>query len=148
MGRSVNKVIMIGNLGRDAEMTFTATGKAVTKFSIATSYRKKDASGNYTDETDWHNIVLWDAENLSQYLTKGKQVYVEGRLKTRMYEKDGEKKYSTEVVAFEVNLLGSRDGGGGGPVSQPRQGVDTRQRPQAQARPAQQEPLADDDVPF
>jgi single-strand DNA-binding protein len=80
---------------------------AVTKFTVATNRRWKDQqSGEWKEETDWHNVVLWKNENLAQFLTKGKQVYVEGRLQTRSYEKNGEKKYSTEVVADDVILLG------------------------------------------
>jgi len=89
--RSVNKVILVGHLGRDAETKFTPAGVAVTKFSVATNRRWKDQqSGEWKEETDWANIVLWRQENLANYLTKGKQVYVEGRLQTRSYDdKDG-----------------------------------------------------------
>jgi single-strand DNA-binding protein len=158
--RSVNKVILVGNLGRDAETKFTPGGTAVTKFSVATSRRWKDKqSGEWKDETDWTNVVLWQAENLANYLTKGKQVYVEGRIHTRSYDdKDGKKVYATEVVAEEVILLGGQGAGGGGgrggdefaqqaPVSMPRsaQGGATRQ-------PASQDDygqgITDDDVPF
>src|ERR1700690_679445 len=105
--RSVNKVTLIGHLGRDAETKFTPAGVAVTKFSIATSRRWKDqTSGEWKEETDWHNVVLWRAENLANYLLKGKQVYVEGRLQTRSYEdKDGKKLWFTEVGAEDVILL-------------------------------------------
>src|ERR1700680_4369442 len=130
--RSVNKVILVGNLGKDAETKFTPGGIAVTKFSVATGRRWKDQqSGEWKEETNWSNVTLWRAENLAPYLTKGKQVYVEGRLQTRSYEdKDGKKVYATEVVADDVILLGGQQGGGGGrsggdeysqqPVSQPR----------------------------
>src|SRR5713226_7077879 len=130
--RSVNKVILVGHLGRDAETKFTPGGVAVTRFSVATSRRWKDQqSGEWKEETDWSDVTLWRAENLAQYLTKGKQVYVEGRLQTRSYEdKDGKKVYRTEVVADEVILLGGQGGGGGrsgggdeysqAPVSMPR----------------------------
>ncbi len=99
--RSVNKVILIGNLGRDAETKFTPGGTAVTKFSVATSRRWKDQqSGEWKEEANWTNVTLWKAENLSNYLTKGKQVYVEGRLQTRSYDdKDGKKVWATDVVA-------------------------------------------------
>ena len=90
--RSVNKVILIGNLGKDAESKFTPNGTSVATFSIATSWRQKDQqTGEWTDQTDWHNIKLWKSENVVPYLTKGTQVYVEGRLHTRSYEKDGKK---------------------------------------------------------
>ena len=113
--RSVNKVILVGHLGRDAETKFTPAGVAVTKFSVATNRRWKDQqSGEWKEETDWANIVLWRQENLANYLTKGKQVYVEGRLQTRSYDdKDGKKQYMTEVVAEDVILLGGRGGGDG-----------------------------------
>jgi single-strand DNA-binding protein len=155
--RSINKVLLIGHLGRDAETKFTPGGAAVTKFSVATNRRWKDQqSGEWKEETDWHNVVLWRAENLANYLTKGKQVYVEGRLQTRSYDdKDGKKQYFTEVVAEDVLLLGGRGEGGMGegsqaPVSMPR----TAARPQsAGAGPAHDDAsysqgVSDDDVPF
>lgn len=118
--RSVNKVILIGNLGRDAETKFTPSGAAVTRFAIATTRSWKDQQTNeWKEETNWTNVVLWRQENLANYLTKGKQIYVEGRLQTRSYDdKDGKKVYATEVVAEEVILLGGRgdaaaDQGGG-----------------------------------
>src|SRR5947209_7390527 len=113
--RSVNKVILVGNLGRDAETKFTPSGVSVTKFAVATTRSWKDQQSNeWKEETNWTNVVLWRQENLSNYLTKGKQVYVEGRLQTRSYDdKDGKKVYTTEVVAEEVILLGGRGEGGG-----------------------------------
>ncbi len=155
--RSVNKVILLGHLGKDAETKFTPSGVSKSTFSIATSRRWKDQqSGEWKEETDWHNIVLWRSENLANYLLKGKQVYVEGRLHSRSYEdKEGQKKYITEIVADELILLGGRGGdapgGGGGefesapPVSRPRQAA----RPQA-APPADDynQGITDDDVPF
>ena len=113
--RSVNKVILVGHLGRDAETKFTPGGAAVTRFSVATNRRWKDQqSGEWKEETDWTNVVLWRSENLANYLTKGKQIYVEGRLQTRSYDdKDGKKVYATEVVADDVILLGGQGGGGG-----------------------------------
>jgi single-strand DNA-binding protein len=108
--RSVNKVILVGNLGRDAETKFTPSGAAVTRFAIATTRSWKDQqSSEWKEETNWSNVVLWRQENLANYLTKGKQVYVEGRLRTHSYDdKDGKKVYATEVVAEEVILLGGR----------------------------------------
>ncbi len=115
--RSVNKVLLIGNLGRDAETKFTPSGASVTRFSVATTRSWKDQQSNeWKEETNWTNVVLWRQENLSNYLVKGKQVYVEGRLQTRSYDdKDGKKVYATEVVADEVILLGGR--GESGPES-------------------------------
>src|SRR5271167_1109317 len=112
--RSVNKVILIGHLGRDAETAYTASQVAVTKFSVATSRRWKDqATGDWKEETDWTRVVLWRGEAVAPYLLKGKQIYVEGRLQTRSYDdKDGKKVWTTEVVADEVILLGGRGEGG------------------------------------
>src|SRR5271165_7457126 len=114
--RSVNKVILVGHLGRDAETKFTPSGAAVTKFSVATNRRWKDQqSGEWKEETNWTNVSLWRAENLAPYLTRGKQVYVEGRLQTRSYDdKDGKKVYATDVVAEDVILLSGQGGGGQG----------------------------------
>ena len=137
--RSVNKVILIGHLGRDAETAFTASQTSVTKFSVATNRRWKDQqSGEWKEETNWTNVVLWRAENLAQYLTKGKQVYIEGRIRTRSWEdKDGNKRFTTEIVANQMQMLGAA--GGPGVVSGPgrEEGID-------QEIP----PVPDDDVPF
>jgi single-strand DNA-binding protein len=112
MARSLNKVMLIGHLGKDAETAYTASQTAVTKFSIATSRRWKDpASDEWKEETQWTQVVVWRQEKLAQYLSKGKQVYVEGRLQTRKYEKNGVDHWVTEVVADEVILLGGKDGG-------------------------------------
>jgi single-strand DNA-binding protein len=117
--RSVNKVILVGHLGKDAETRFTTAGAAVTNFTLATNRRWKDTqTGEWKEETDWHNVVLWRAENLANFLTKGKQVYVEGRLRTRSWDdKDGNKRYTTEVMADDVILLsgGGREGPSAGP---------------------------------
>jgi single-strand DNA-binding protein len=154
--RSVNKVILVGNLGKDAETKFTQGGTPVTKFTIATGRRWKDQqSGEWKEETDWHNVVLWRAENLANYLLKGKQVYIEGRLQTRSYEdKDGKKQWFTEVVAEDVILLGGRAGeasagageGASGPVSMPRSAP--RQAPAAAPAESFTQEITDDDVPF
>ncbi|MGH9647553.1 MAG: single-stranded DNA-binding protein [Bryobacteraceae bacterium] len=156
--RSVNKVTLIGHLGRDAETAYTASQTAVTKFSVATNRRWKDqASGEWKEETNWTNVVLWRGENVAPYLTKGKQIYVEGRLQTRSYDdKDGKKVWTTEVVAEDVILLGGR-GEGGGPdeMSQEPRG-ETRSAPRsrqaaapaAHSAPPAHEGIGDDDVPF
>ena len=154
--RSVNKVILLGHLGKDAETKFTPSGVARTSFTLATNRRWKDQqTGEWKEETDWHNCILWRSENVSTYLQKGKQVYVEGRLQTRSYEQDGQKKYFTEVVCDDLILLSSRGGEGGGPgggeqpVSMPRS-----QRPAPAASPAApaadefNQGITDDDVPF
>jgi single-strand DNA-binding protein len=153
--RSVNKVILIGHLGRDAETAYTASQIAVTKFSVATNRRWKDQqTGEWKEETNWTNVVLWRGENVSPYLTKGKQIYVEGRLQTRSYDdKDGKKVWTTEVVADDVILLGGR-GEGGGPgggseeyQQEPPMRSQPRPRPAAAAAPPP-EGITDDDVPF
>ncbi|HNY42951.1 MAG TPA: single-stranded DNA-binding protein [Bryobacteraceae bacterium] len=156
-GRSVNKVILIGHLGKDAETRFTTSGTALTRFTVATNRRVKDSqTGDWRDETDWHNIAMWRNENLGQYLTKGKQVFIEGQLRSRSYDdKDGQKKYVTEVVVDEIILLG---GGGGrgddaggswGDASQRSPANRPAQKPAgAPAEPEMPPELGDDDVPF
>ena len=113
----VNKVILIGNLGRDPEVRSTPSGQPVATFTLATSRRWKDKNGQKQEQTEWHQIVVWgkQAEIAGQYLTKGKQVYIEGRLQTRSWDdrQTGEKKYRTEVVCDTFQMLGSRGGGGG-----------------------------------
>ncbi|HXZ85895.1 MAG TPA: single-stranded DNA-binding protein [Myxococcota bacterium] len=119
---SVNKVILVGNLGRDPEIRYTQQGTAVANFSLATTNRFKNRSGEMEERTEWHRIVAWDklAEICGQYLAKGRQVYIEGRLQTRDWEdKDGNKRSTTEVVAQTMQMLGRREGaaGGAGPSS-------------------------------
>jgi single-strand DNA-binding protein len=160
--RSVNKVILLGHLGKDAETKFTPSGVARSTFTIATNRRWKDQqSGEWKEETDWHNVVLWRSENLANYLLKGKQVYIEGRLQSRSYDdKEGQKKYITEVVCDDLVLLGGRGDSGGGPssdyaqpqpVSMPRSAQQQRP-PQPAATPAPADDfsqgITDDDVPF
>ena len=113
MSRSLNKVQLIGNLGKDPELKYTPSGVAVATFSIATSESWKDQEGNQQEKTEWHNIVAWRklAEICGEYLKKGKKVYLEGKLQTRNYEKDGIKRYVTEIVADQLIML---DGGGAG----------------------------------
>jgi single-strand DNA-binding protein len=118
---SVNKVILIGNLGRDPELRYTQGGSAVANFTLATNERWRDKDGNNQERTEWHRIVVWGrtAENCAQYLQKGRSVYVEGRLQTREWEdKDGNKRNTTEVNALTVQFLGGR-GGSGGPGDDP-----------------------------
>jgi single-strand DNA-binding protein len=157
--RSVNKVILLGHLGKDAETKFTPSGVARSTFTIATNRRWKDQqSGEWKEETDWHNCVLWRSENLANYLLKGKQVYVEGRLQTRSYDdKDGQKRYMTEVVCEDLVLLGGRgDTTGSGdysqPVSMPRSSPPRPQSVPAATTPASSDDfsqgISDDDVPF
>ncbi len=114
----VNKVILIGNLGRDPEVRSTPSGQPVASFTLATSRRWKDKNGQRQEQTEWHQIVVWgkQAEIAGQYLTKGKQIFLEGRLQTRSWDdrQTGEKRYRTEVVCENFQMLGSRGGGGGG----------------------------------
>jgi single-strand DNA-binding protein len=166
--RSVNKVILVGNLGRDAETKFTPSGAAVTKFAVATTRNWKDQQTNeWKEETNWTNVVVWRQENVANYLTKGKQVYVEGRLQTRSYDdKDGKKVYTTEVVADEIILLGGKgEGAGGFEAGLPTAATGARPGGQRQGNkdkgqfgggmpPASNDPfgpemgITDDDVPF
>jgi len=135
----VNRATLIGNLGRDPEVKFTPSGKAVCKFSVATTEKWKDQQGQAQSETCWHNIVVWgkSAEHCGQYLSKGRQVYVEGRISNRTYDdKDENKKYISEIVAREVKFLGGGQGRDGG-----------EQRGGGEPEPM---PAADDDsdIPF
>jgi len=112
---TVNRVILVGNLGKDAELRYTGGGAAVASFSIATTEVWKDKDGQRQEQTEWHRISLWgkQAESVSQYLTKGKQVYVEGRLQTRKWQdKEGHDRYTTEVKADRVVLLGTAPAAG------------------------------------
>ena len=117
-GKSLNRVQLIGNLGKDPEIKYTPQGTAVAKITIATNERFKDKAGEWQDRTEWHNVVLWQrlAEIAGEYLKKGGKVYVEGRLQTRSWDdkQTGQKKYMTEIVAGDLILLGGRGEGGGG----------------------------------
>jgi len=155
--RSINKVILLGHLGKDAETKFTPSGVARSTFTVATNRRWKDQqSGEWKEETEWHNVVLWRSENLANYLTKGKQVYVEGRLQTRNYEQDGQKKFFTEIVCDDVILLGGRGDSAGGPSEFSQQPTSMpRSAPRSQRAPTPQasnddfsQGITDDDVPF
>ena len=140
---SVNKVIIVGNLGRDPEVRYTPNGNAVCNVSVATTrqWKSKD-SGEKQEETEWHRVVFYDrlAEIAGEYLKKGRSVYVEGRLKTRKWQdKEGKDQYTTEIIAMEMQMLGSREGAGGG-SSDDRDdyGGGGGQRPAPAARPAAQ----------
>lgn len=142
---SVNKVILVGNLGRDAELRYTPGGAAVAKFSLATTEVWNDKAGQRQEKTEWHNIDVWgkQAETLTEYLRKGKQVYVEGRLQTDEYtDKEGVKRKSTKVRSDKIVLLGSGGGGRGGTVER---GADAGGQAPA---PESSDPLTDDDIPF
>lgn len=162
---SVNKVILVGNLGRDPEVRYSPDGAAICNISIATSDRWKDkATGEPRERTEWHRVVMFNrlAEIAGEYLKQGRSVYIEGRLQTRKWQdkETGADRYSTEIVADQMQMLGGRDGGTGGGG-----GGEFNQDPQQQSRPAQQQqqqprtaapqaPAAanladmDDDIPF
>ena len=118
MAKSVNKVILIGNLGKDPEVKYTQTGMAVARFSVATTDRVKDKDGNWQDRTEWHNLVAFQrtAEIAAEYLKKGGKVYIEGRLHSDSWDdkETGQKKYKTEIIINDLVLLGGRDAGGEG----------------------------------
>jgi len=144
---SVNKVILVGNLGRDAELRYTPGGAAVATLSMATTETWNDKSGQRQEKTEWHRVVLWgkSAESLAEYLTKGKQIYIEGRLQTRQWDdKDGNKRYTTEIRGDRVVLLGG--GGGSGQIS--RGGMTDEAGGHAPGPEGPSEPLTDDDIPF
>lgn len=117
MSKSVNKVILVGNVGQDPDIRYTAAGKAVAKLSLATNERFKNRSGEWEERTEWHSVVAWQrlAEIVGEYVGKGSRVYIEGRLQTSRWEdrQSGETKYRTEIVAREIVLLGSKQGDNG-----------------------------------
>lgn len=159
---SINKVIIIGNLGRDPEVRYTPNGAAVCNVSVATTrtWKNKD-SGDKVEETEWHRVVFYDrlAEIAGEYLKKGRSVYVEGRLKTRKWQdKDGAEKYTTEIIAEEMKMLGGREGMGAGAEEGAGSGYGDRPAPAsrpagaAAAKPAAKSSTGfdnmDDDIPF
>ena len=150
MARGINKVILVGNLGRDPEMRYTPNGAAVANVTIATSDSWKDKqTGEQQERTEWHRVVFFNrlAEIVGEYLKKGSQVYVEGRLQTRKWQdQGGQDRYTTEIVANEMQMLGGRGGGGGG-MAAPADDPGFDQSPPAQkAQPAADD--FDDDIPF
>jgi single-strand DNA-binding protein len=153
---SVNKVILIGNLGRDPETRYTADGAAITNVSIATTRKYKDASGQLQEETEWHRVSFFGrlAEIAGEYLRKGRPVYVEGRIRTRKYQdkETGQDRYSTEIVAENMQMLGSREGMGGGAdadAGEERAAAPAAARGRAApSKPAPNIADMDDDIPF
>ena len=146
MARGVNKVILIGNLGKDPELTYTPSGLAVARFTLATTEKRKNSEGEYVDQTEWHRIVFFGktAEVVGQYLAKGKSVYIEGRLKYGSYEKDGVTRYTTDIIGFNMQMLGGRgdDSGGAAPRQQ------SAPPPPSQPQDAAPEDDIEDDLPF
>ena len=138
----INKAILIGNVGKDPEITYTPAGLAVAKFSLATSEQWKDkSSGEKKEKTEWHRIVVFGrlAEICGEYLSKGKQIYIEGRIQTSSWEKDGITRYSTDIIASDMKMLGAR---GSGEISR------SAPEPQSSVMPEPETKMPDDDVPF
>ena len=153
MANSVNKVILIGNLGKDPEVKYTPSGTAMAKFSLATNERYKDKSGEFQERTEWHNIVAWQrlAEIAGEYLKKGRSVYIEGRIQTRSWDdkQTGQKKYMTEIVANDLVLLsGGRGEGGEGGGGRARPAAAAAEAPAPPENPAQNAEITDEDIPF
>ncbi|MDB6163064.1 MAG: ssb [Xanthomonadaceae bacterium] len=157
MARGINKVILVGNLGNDPETKYTQAGMAITTLSVATTTSRKDKEGNFQEKTEWHRVKLFGktAEVAAEYLKKGRQVYIEGRIEYGSYEKDGVKHYTTDILCDDMQMLG----GGGEGRAEPRSDAPARSaRPQRQepsprrdapaARPAPMDDFADDDIPF
>ncbi len=157
-GRSLNRVQLIGNLGKDPEIKYTPQGTPVAKLAIATNERYKDKNGEWQDRTEWHNVVLWQrqAEIAGEYLKKGSKVYIEGRLQTRSWDdkQTNQKRYMTEVVASDLILLGGRgEAGEGGGYSRGAaaggNGNNFDQRvPEPEHAAAASGPITDEDIPF
>ncbi|MCZ6641751.1 MAG: single-stranded DNA-binding protein [Gammaproteobacteria bacterium] len=152
MARGINKVILIGNLGRDPETRYSQGGNPVTNFSVATSDSWRDKqSGEQQERTEWHNVVCFSrlAEIAGEYLRKGSKVYIEGSLRTSNWEKDGQKHYKTEIMARELQMLDSRGGGGSGGGGPPS-GFESSAPPtsQPQNAPTLTDDDFDDDIPF
>jgi single-strand DNA-binding protein len=156
MAKSLNKVMLIGNLGKDPEVKYTPSGTPVAKLTLATNERFKDKDGQWADRTEWHNIVLWQrlAEIAGEYLKKGSKVYIEGRLQTRSWDdkQTNQKRYMTEVVANDLLLLGGRGEGGdfgGSSRSAAAGGNNFDQRtPEPEPVAAAATPISDEDIPF
>ena len=154
---SVNKVIIVGNLGRDPEVRYTPNGSAVCNVSVATTRTWKDkTSGEKAEETEWHRVVFYDrlAEIAGEYLKKGRSVYVEGRLKTRKWQdKEGKDNYTTEIIADQMQMLGSREGMGGDDAAAPPRSAPVARSPAPGGKPAGGKSATgfddmDDDIPF
>src|ERR1700720_3722414 len=154
-GKRLNRVNLIGHLGKDPEVKFTPSGTPVAKIALATNERFKDKNGEWQDRTEWHNVVLWQrlAEIAGEYLKKGGKVYIEGRLQTRSWDdkQTNQKKYMTEVVANDLVLLGGRGDAGGGGESHgggSRGAADHFDQRTPEPEPAGASPITDEDIPF
>ena len=147
---SLNRVMLMGNLGADPELRYTQSQAPVCTMRIATTERRKGQDGQWTDYTDWHTVVAWGktAENCSQYLQKGRQIFVEGRLQTRKWQdQTGNNRYTTEVVASNVQFIGGR-GGEGKPAAGENGAASYDAPPSDSLPPAAPVPFDDDDIPF
>jgi single-strand DNA-binding protein len=154
MAKSVNKVILLGNVGKDPEIRSTAGGTMVANFTLATSDRQKDAQGNWQDRTEWHNLVAFSrtAEIVRDYVKKGSKLYIEGKIQTRSWDdkESGQKRYRTEILVNDLSLLTAREEGAGGysrSAGAPAANFDQRQ-PAAAEDYAQSAEISDDDIPF
>jgi single-strand DNA-binding protein len=161
-GKSVNKVILLGNLGKDPELKYTPQGTPVAKFSLATNERFKDKDGNWQDRTEWHNITAWarTAEIVGEYVKKGSKVYIEGSLRTHSWDDktSGQKKYMTEIIVNDLVLLGGRGegaGAGGGEFSGSSRSASgnggnnfDQRTPEPEHAGAPSGPITDEDIPF
>jgi single-strand DNA-binding protein len=153
MAKGVNKVFLLGNVGKDPEIRSTAGGMTVASFGLATAERTKGQDGQWTDKTEWHNIVCFQrtAEIVRDYVKKGSQLFVEGRITNRSWDDktSGEKKYRTEILVSELTLLGGKggEGGGGGSYSRPAS-TSSEQRQPASAPDYGDSGITDDDIPF
>ncbi|HEY7615781.1 MAG TPA: single-stranded DNA-binding protein [Terriglobales bacterium] len=155
-GRSVNKVILVGNLGKDPEVKYTPSGTPVAKFSLATNERYKDKDGQWQDRTEWHNVVLWQrlAEIAGEYLKKGAKVYIEGRLQTHSWDdkQTNQKKYMTEIIANDLVMLSGRGEAGGdfagGSRAAAAGGGNNFDQRTPEPEPAVATPISDEDIPF
>lgn len=157
MARGINKVILVGNLGNDPEVKYTQGGMAITTLSLATTSVRKDRDGNQQEKTEWHRVKLFGkvGEIAGEYLRKGRQVYIEGRIEYGSYEKDGVKHYTTDIIGEDMQMLGGNpsEGGGGGRSERP-----SRPAPRQESSPRRDAPaakasdfaddFADDDIPF
>ena len=159
MAKGVNKVILLGNLGKDPEVKYTQSGMAVARFSLATTDRAKDKDGNWQDKTEWHNLVAFGrtAEVAGEYLKKGRTIYIEGALRTSSWDdkESGQKKYRTEVIVNDLVMVGGqRDGGEGGGYSGSRGGArsgnnfDQRAPEHEESQAPASETITDEDIPF
>jgi len=152
MARGINKVILVGNLGADPETRYTAGGAAITRVNLATSESWRDKqSGEQQERTEWHKVVFFNrlAEIAGEYLKKGRQVYIEGSLRTNKWQdKEGQDRYTTEIIATEMQMLGGREGGGGPPAESSSGFRERSKQPQQPAVAETGPEFQDDDIPF